>query len=385
MATNYFQKRYLKLIAQAVKGVIVLSTHTTKKLISTPKSIVVVQTAQLGDMVCTTPIFHAIKKHLPDIKLIVVGTKGGEGICMPTEDIDEYIVFDDKNPNITIQILRKKKIDAGIVVVPSLDSLLLLASARIPFIVAPKLLNGNNPANTRLYKFLLSFVVIRPHTFGTYAAREYLRLLEPFDIHDEDTTKHLRYSDLAGKRVDIVLTQENISLGEYVCIAPGAGNKVKQWPPERFAKVADYIWNTYHLPIAIFGSSVDQNEVVEMLNALSPNTKYLDTCGKFSLDEAKALIAKASLLIAADTMAIYIAEAFNTSLIDIVGPVAPDEQPPKGPNRILVIPPYDYVPQLHIMNARIYNEAEARKQVMSITVGMVTRAVDSLLKNTGNK
>jgi ADP-heptose:LPS heptosyltransferase len=380
MKTIYVIKRYVRILWRAFVGVVLLVVYTKKKLVTAPRTLVVVQAAQLGDMVCTTPLFHAIKKHLPTTKLIVVGTKGGEGILQSNPDIDEYIVLDEKNLERTARALRAQKIDAGIVAVPSLDSLQLLALARIPFIVTPELVNGKNPANTKLYRFLSSFVVRKPHVFGAYAPREYLTLLEPFGITEEDTTKHLAYSSEALENVLKALSENGISSSEkFVCIAPGAGNKIKQWPPERFAEAASYIWDKFQLPIVILGSANDSEEVKGMQQAITPGMRCMNTCGNFSLDETKALISRASLLIAADTMVIYVAEAFNVPLIDIVGPVAPNEQPPQGPNRVLVIPPYEYVPQLHIMNARVYDAEEARKQVMSITVEMVTKAVATLL------
>ena len=47
----------------------------SKKTAHNPKSVVIVQFGKLGDMVCTTPMFRAIQKALPDTRVIVVGDK----------------------------------------------------------------------------------------------------------------------------------------------------------------------------------------------------------------------------------------------------------------------------------------------------------------------
>jgi len=384
METNYASRRYLTIALRGFAGACLLAIHTQKKAPKTIRSIVIVHNVQLGDMVCTTPLFHVIKESFPEARLIVAGTKINKDVLAGNTDVDEYIVYDQANPDALSRALRARKIDIGIIPSPSLESLLVLAFARIPFIIAARLENGWSPYSTRLYKFLCKFVVKAPHYFGAYAPREYLRLLEPLGVTAEDTTKHLTFSTPAAERVSEILAQGEIQKDEsFVCITPGAGNKIKEWPPERFAEVAQHIWKKYALPIVILGSSVDQEEVSAMLKALAPaiqsGLQVLDTCGKLSIDELKAMIARARLLIGVDTGPIYIAEAFNTPLIDIVGPVGEHEQPPTGEGRILVIPPGERKAVVHIMNARIYDAEEARRQVMSTTVDMVTVAADTLL------
>ena len=57
------------------------------------KRIVVVHNAKLGDMVCATPVFRAIRKHIPDAHLIVIGDSK-QNLLSGNLDIDEYIVFE---------------------------------------------------------------------------------------------------------------------------------------------------------------------------------------------------------------------------------------------------------------------------------------------------
>lgn len=98
-----------------------------------------------------------------------------------------------------------------------------------------------------------------------------------------------------------------------------------------------------------------------------------------SIDELKALIAQAGLFVAVDTGPVYIAEAFGTPTVDIVGPMDEREQPPRGEIHLVVVPPAPRTPQLHIMNARVYNEEEVRRQTESISVEMVAGACRKIL------
>ena len=381
---TYLAPRYARVFLRGLVGWLLLLLYTKKKFTQTPRVIVVIQGAQLGDMICTTPVFHAIKVKFPEVKLIVVGNGINKCILEGNSNIDEYLVYDQSDPVALSSELRKKNIDVGIIPGPGLDSLLTLALARVPFIIVPTLTNGWSPSNTNLYRLLSKMVVTRPHVMGNYAPREYLRLLEPLDIHTDDITKHLSFTQEGLASVNTYLLQHNIAEDEsFVCITPGAGNKVKEWPAERFAKIAEHVWNTYHLPIVVIGTHVDREEITHMMLSLKvpieQGMKCVNAMDAFKLDELKALIAKARLLIGVDTGPIYIAEAFNTPLIDIVGPVSEKEQPPFGKDRIIVLPPHERVPQMHIMNARIFDEEEARRQILSTTVEQVVQAVDTLL------
>jgi len=51
---------------------------------------------------------------------------------------------------------------------------------------------------TKSYKILRKLVLSRSHRIGSYAGREYLKLLEPIDIFTEDTKKYLEELKLEG-------------------------------------------------------------------------------------------------------------------------------------------------------------------------------------------
>ena len=113
------------------------------------------------------------------------------------------------------------------------------------------------------------------------------------------------------------------------------------------------------------------------LEIIKGQTPIVDLCGHLNIDELKALISKMSAFISVDTGPIYIAEAFGVSTIDIVGPMDENEQPSRGPRHKVVVGER-LKPELHIMNARVYDETEARRQIDSITVDMVMRAFREL-------
>jgi len=350
------------------------------KKIKEVKKVLVVQTAKLGDMVCTTPIFRAIKLKYPNCLVYVLGKETNKELLKNNLDVDNYIIYDNKFFKL-LKIIRREKFDFACIITPNFINLVLLYLSSVPLIVAPKVTGGFCPYETKSYKILRNFVVTKPHCFGNYAPKEYLRLLEPLDIITEDTTKYLFYSNEADKKIINYLKENNIDLKNdfLVGIAPSVANKIKLWTAERFAKIADYLFEKYQAKIIIIGGNDDRQEIERMIGFLNKSTPILDISGIFNLDELKALISKLKIFISVDTGPIYIAEAFNIPTVDIVGPMAENEQPPRGRfHKIVKLE--NRQPQLHIMNARIYDEKEARRQIEEITVEAVIDKINELIK-----
>lgn len=348
-----------------------------------PKKVLIIQMAKLGDMVCITPMFRAVKMRYPNCKVYVLGDKINQELLAHSPDVDKYIVFQRGLFLKTAGMIKKEKIDFGCLTGPSPESLALLYLSGISSIAAPFIKGGFCPHETRSYAILRTFVLNTPHTMGQYAAREYLRLLEPIGIHDTDTRKHLACSRGAEIRIKNFFQENKISSEKNLIagIFPSTGHKVKLWPPRRFARVADYLYKKYDAKIIIVGGKADKKEVDEMIRALAPETKVINTLNFFSVDELKALIARMSLFISVDTGPIYIAEAFGVPTVNIVGPMDEKEQPARGTfNRIVKVERKS--PAIHVMNNKVYDAREAARQVNEISVAMVTKEIDDLFHAT---
>ncbi len=350
-----------------------------KGKIENPKRIVIFQLAKLGDMVCTTPMFKAIKEHYPYALLTVVGDEVNKRLLEGHPHVDNYIVWDKNNPLSIVPQMRKVKFDFGVTTGPNFEALAVLMLAHVPAIAVPTVENGWSPYETLPYRFLRRYVITKPHRMGTYAPREYLRLLEPLDIYIENTKKYLSYSERALEVVREFCKTSGLEERKFAIISPSVGNKIKAWPPERFSKVADFL-SSQGWPVVVVGGKRDIEEVSLMMNQILKDSKVINTLEKFNLDEFKVLISQAGLLIAVDTGPVYIAEAFDIPTVDIVGPMDEREQPPIGKKHKVVLAEREKA-QLHIMNARAYDKSEARRQVESIGVEAVIGKVRELLSD----
>lgn len=345
-------------------------------------NILVIAPGKLGDIVCTTPVFVALKSNMPKRRIYLEDRTGlNEKIIDHSNLIDGYFAFKDL-ASVKADV-KKYNIRIAVLTGPDFKSLAYAYLSGVPFIVTPKVVGGFCPQQTKTYRLLSLLVRTVPFHFHKYAPRERLRVLEPLNIITNDTKKLLGFSKNAESFSKQLLDKNGFSQGNIlVGITLSAGNKIKIWDVERFAKVIEYLHATYHNARVILVGSKNDLSLSGQLKALLHNeVKILDTTGMLSIDQLKALISRMDIFIGVDTGPIYIAEAFNIPTVDIVGPVDEREQPPIGDLHKVVVPKRS-APELYVMNARLYNKEEALRQVKAITHEEVINAVSELLKRT---
>lgn len=372
------QKRLRRLGLLIASLFIMLVRGRADKKPAVVSTILVVLTGKLGDIICGTPVLRAIRAQAPKARIIVGGATGLQRAVLADSGlVDEYVDMVSKGALARVKALSP---DAAIVTGPSYEGAATSYVAGIPLVVAPTVVGGFSPSETRPYNMLKKCITTYPYRIGAYAPRERLRALEPLGIVVDDTKKQIGFSAQALTSVNNFFSKNNLNPDSdfIVAITPSAGNKIKEWPEERFAAIADYITKVYNAHVVVLGGPTDKDIVARTVEHMNTQTKPA-VATDFTLDELKAFMSKIHLFISADTGPMYIAEAFSIPTIDITGPIDEKEQPPIGPTHLVVVPPQRTKPELFVLNAKAYNKEEALRQVESISVAMVTEAIDTLM------
>ncbi len=340
------------------------------------QNILLVQSGKLGDMVCTTPVFRAIKHAYPVATLSVAGFASNRAVLEGNVYVDEYLDLDE----ISVRKLKGMNLDTAILLNPNREVLAKLLLARIRNVITPRIEGGFSPFATKLYRLLALFATETVHRFNHYAPREYLRALEPLGIFERDVSKELFFTKEAEKTIGKFFVEMGLGTEKKIVgFIPSAGNKIKEWGAENFAALIDRISQVYDVSIVLLGGPADKELVEKTWDLIKNKKRVINPEIIFTVDELKALVSRLSLLIGVDTGPIYIAEAFGVPTVDIVGPMNEFEQPPMGDKHKSVYIKDRAGSAIHIMNARIYNVLEARRQVEEITPEMVFKVVETIL------
>lgn len=126
------------------------------------------------------------------------------------------------------------------------------------------------------------------------------------------------YSAIIGRKIqinkpyiNIHVTRDNIAI-----ISPGAQAAFRQWSPEKFKAIGEFIHSKYGYKILIIGAN-NERKIGQLLIDNTNKEYFTNLCGETNISELPELIAKSKLLICNDSGALHIAASVNTPTVCI--------------------------------------------------------------------
>jgi heptosyltransferase-1 len=116
---------------------------------------------------------------------------------------------------------------------------------------------------------------------------------------------------------------ESRSVRDFVLLNPGAGWGAKQWPPERYGRLAQCLAETGLTPLVNVGPG--EEELAREVIAAGGGTAQ-SVSG--SLAELLALTRRAKLFVGGDTGPMHLAAALGIPVVAIFGPTSPERNGP---------------------------------------------------------
>ncbi|MCC6817895.1 MAG: glycosyltransferase family 9 protein [Bacteroidia bacterium] len=146
-------------------------------------------------------------------------------------------------------------------------------------------------------------------------------VIQPFlGQMDKIILPHLYFSDSDVLVVDDFL-QKN-SIHKFAIIHAGARKRLRQWPLERFALAAQYLYERYQYAIVFAGTEEDEADIKQITNHLHFET-FLFTRG-FSLSQFSCLCSKAHVYLGNESGPLQIASTFGLPTVALFGPGVKD-------------------------------------------------------------
>ncbi|HCY18569.1 MAG TPA: hypothetical protein DHU69_02140 [Deltaproteobacteria bacterium] len=308
------------------------------------EKILVIQTAKIGDLICSTPVFRAIKRKYPDANLSVMVNQVTRELLEYNQYVNEIIPVETRfykgfaGKVRLARLFRRGRYSIAISLNPNIPFTLAMFWALIPVRISimpdPRL----KPAGTSFvgitYKMASRFCTyLERHIRGRLVAETNLKMLEAIGIKSNNLSKEVYKSPIADVKVKNLLSGRD---GNLIGIAVSSGNKMKELGAEKIVALAEKLITEFNAHVVLIGSSSDSETAGKIITMATQKEKIIDSVGCFRLSELPALLEKLSLFIGVDTGVTYIADALGVPLIDIAGPSDMEDQRPTGKNSYIL-------------------------------------------------
>jgi exopolysaccharide biosynthesis WecB/TagA/CpsF family protein len=352
----------------------------------------IVELADIGDLVLSTPALSALREAHPDAYIAVLTTAHSAPILNGTNLADEVITFD------------KHTFDSP-------KALLKPANMRRALALARRLRRGKYDTTLFFHHFTTRFGSLKFLALALSAGSKRrigldngngFFLTERLPDEGFGARHQAQYwLDLVGlvgadtsPRPSVVGMDEDVALPPSTLSGRGAGGKglkriaihagsggyslARRWDADRFAAVADALAKEYGAQIVLVGGAGDDTAAVKDRMQTQP----IDLTGKTTLNQLAAVLKTCDLYIGADSGVMHIASAAGVPVVAIFGPSNPAAWGPWTPTgRSIVVSsqpecaPCSYVG--HSIGLR--NGSEARTCMRMVTGLHVLRAAQELL------
>jgi exopolysaccharide biosynthesis WecB/TagA/CpsF family protein len=348
--------------------------------------ILVVQLADIGDLVLSTPALAALREAEPDAHIALLTSTHSAPIVQGTGLVNELILFDKQsfsgtrallNPGNLRKLFALRKGRYGTIVF--FHHFTLRAGT---FKFALMALCAGSPRRIGLDNGNGWFLTesVPDGGFGTkHQAQYWLDLVALLDANPRPRRAVIGISEADRQWLETAGLSP-LSNKPRVVIHAGSGgySLARRWDADGFAEVANRLYDQCGAQIVLVGSSNDETAV--MKTAL--RVEHLDLSGQTTLNQLGALLESADLFIGADSGVMHMACAARIPVVAIFGPsnaVAWGPWTPETPSVIVrsapECSPCSYVG--HSIGLR--DGCPARTCMKMVTVDTVYRAAKTLL------
>jgi heptosyltransferase-2 len=290
-------------------------------------NILVVNVNWLGDAVFSIPVFKALKKTYPQVRISCLCVPRVKEVLQYCPYVDKIIIYDERGKHRLhwkkwklICHLRREKFDAAFLLHRSMTRALMVYLAGIPLRI------GYSKT-----KVLLTHPVAMKSE-NIHRCDYYLKILEGYGIKVQERSCELRL------KLDDIQAMEN-KLGKagvgptesYVVLNTGGNWDLKRWSVDSFVHLAKRLSQEFGFKIVFPGADKDRENCQRI--AQSADIKAVVLAGETTLGESLALYKRAAAVISGDSGPLHLANSVGADVIGIFGATRPEITGPRGLGR----------------------------------------------------
>lgn len=350
-----------------------------RKLASqTPRRILIAEIAGIGDVVCSTAVFDAVRKRYPKAHIaLVVDTVVAE-LAKQDANLDEVISFAyraQRGLKGRLNLMRiMSNFDTMICLIPSAAQLTAACWASVPrrYSVLPDV-------PTSSYKWLSPLMTYAlAHQSNTPFVGTQLRLLKPLGIQQEDLTRHLTVQESSRVLVRAWLNRPDTY---WIGIAIGSGQGIKAIQPNLLVSLIRQLLKNNGIGIVLIGGGKEVSLATRLTQA-TPGARLVNTVGQIGLADLSALLERLSVFVGVDSGVTYMADTLGIPMVYLPGPANPKDQGPIRAKLITLKKPLPCAPCSRVFITPKTCATGTYACIESFAATDIASAVMTLLKET---
>lgn len=292
--------------------------------------ILLIRPDHLGDTLLTTPAIIALKRALPDAELHALVGGWSATVLSNYPEIDTVLTLPfpgfDRSGNQNLRSpyqlaissarnLRKIGYTSAVIFRPDhWWGAMMTHLAGIPTRI------GYNLPDTKPF---LTNVLPFEHQ---HAILQNLKLVEHWtgELNPSDIRYHYQVDDKDRAYIRGYLAEWGINETQAIlCIHAGSGTWVKQWSPERWATVANTLYEQMGIVPVFSGGEHEMSLVQSIVKQMTAPACII--VGETQIQQLGALFERAKVVLGPDSGPLHLAVAVNTPTITLFGPADPIE------------------------------------------------------------
>ncbi len=342
------------------------------------KRILVIQTAKIGDLICSTPVFGEIKKKYPYSYLTAMVSPVTKELLENNPYINEIITI--KNADFKgflgkiklSNLIYKERYDVAICLNPNVPFTIALFWGLVP--VRLSVMPDFSGITFKLASIF--FTHVEKHISGRLVIETYMQMLKVIGIESDNISKEVYKSDNADLKAQQILGGIDKPL---IGIAVSSGNKLKELGTTKIAELANMLLDNMDIYLALIGSDQEKNTTNMVFDLVNKKDKVINATGRLSLAELPALIERLSLFIGVDSGITYMADTLSIPLINIAGPADMQDQRPTGKNAAIVQKKLACVPCSHAFKSPYNCKLNTRECITAVSVEEICSAAKRII------
>ena len=279
-----------------------------------------VQLADIGDLVLTTPAMAALREARPEAQIDLLASEPALPL-VPQGLIDKQIPFRRSGHNASREFIHPHNLRSlATLAAPAYDTIVFfhhftLRAGIFKFWLLAKASGARRIIGLKNHNIRFLTDSIEDKGFGAlHQAQYWLNLVAVLGADSMARPAQVRREPFPGPALAT-------SGRPKIVIHAGSGgySRARRWPAESFAAVAQSLQAQYDAEIVLVGADADDGHLLETMLQEKP----INLTGKTSLPHLADVIARADLFIGADSGVMHIAAATGTPVVSIFGPSNP--------------------------------------------------------------